>query len=121
MATLYERLGGYDAIAAAVDDLMPRLIKDPEIGVFWRGQGDDTKRRQRQLLVDFLASAFGGPVMYTGREMVTVHTGMNIAERDWDVFVRHAIATLDKLGVTGKEREDFLAAAGGLKPTIVGI
>jgi hemoglobin len=37
MRSLYERLGGYDAIAAAVDDLLGRLVGDPQLGVYWRG------------------------------------------------------------------------------------
>ncbi len=119
--SLYKRLGGYDAIAAAVDDLMSRLINDPQIGVYWKGQTTDTKHRQRQLLLDFLASAFGGPAYYTGRDMKTSHTGLRISESDWQVFVKHTVATLDKLGVKGKEKDDFLAAAVGLKKDIVGV
>jgi len=30
--SLYARLGGYDAIAAVADDLLPRLIADPQLG-----------------------------------------------------------------------------------------
>ena len=36
-ASLYHRLGGYDALAAAVDELLPRLQGDPQLGVYWRG------------------------------------------------------------------------------------
>ena len=55
--TLYERLGGYDAVAAITDDFLVRVHTDPKIGHFWSGQSDDTKRSERQLIVDFLASA----------------------------------------------------------------
>jgi len=34
-ATLYTRLGGYDAIAAVADDLLPRLMSDSQLGRFW--------------------------------------------------------------------------------------
>jgi hemoglobin len=40
--SLYQRLGGYDAIAAAVDDLLPRLTSDPQLGVYWRGHSKDS-------------------------------------------------------------------------------
>jgi hemoglobin len=33
--TLYERLGGYDGVAAFVDDLLPRLQSDSQLGRFW--------------------------------------------------------------------------------------
>jgi len=117
--SLYERLGGYDAIAAAVDDLLQRLTSDPEIGVYWKGHSKDSMRRDRQLVVDFLCAAFGGQVVYRGRDMKTSHEGLGISETDWQIFVRHTVATLDKFGVQGREREEFFAAEGSLKGDIV--
>lgn len=37
--TLYQRLGGYDAIAAVVNDLIPRLMSDSRLGQFWANRG----------------------------------------------------------------------------------
>ena len=59
--SLYERMGGYDAIAAATDELLRRLTSDPDIGVYWRGHSTDSMKRDRQLIVDFLCEAIGGP------------------------------------------------------------
>ena len=117
--SLYVRLGGYDAIAAATDDLLGRLTSDPQIGVYWKGHSKDSMQRDRQLVVDFLCAAFGGPTIYRGRDMKTSHEGLGISESDWQVFVQHTLATLDKFGVQGKEREEFLAAAASLKGDIV--
>ena len=47
--TLYERLGGYDAIAAVANDLLPRLQADPQLGRFWAHRGDDGVQREKQL------------------------------------------------------------------------
>jgi hemoglobin len=117
--SLYARLGGYDAIAAAVDDLLLRITADPQIGIYWRGHSTDSMRRERQLAVDFLCAALGGPVLYRGRDMKTAHAGLKISEADWQVFVKHTVATLDKFAVQGREREEFLAAAASLKGDIV--
>jgi hemoglobin len=117
--SLYARLGGYDAIAAATDDLLGRLTSDPQLGIYWKGHSKDSMKRDRQLVVDFLCEAFGGPVIYRGRDMKTSHEGLSISESDWQVFVKHTLATLDKFGVQGKEREEFLAAAASLKGDIV--
>jgi hemoglobin len=117
--SLYARLGGYDAIAAAVDDLLLRITADPQIGIYWRGHSTDSMRRERQLAVDFLCAALGGPVLYRGRDMQTAHAGLKISEADWQVFVKHTVATLDKFAVQGREREEFLAAAASLKGDIV--
>jgi hemoglobin len=117
--SLYHRLGGYDAIAAAVDDLLPRLVGDPQIGVYWKGKCVDSMKKDRQLVVEFLCAATGGPANYLGRDMKTSHEGLGITESDWAVFVEHTIATLNDLGVPEQEKEEFLGAAGSLKDDIV--
>jgi len=117
--SLYRRLGGYDAIAAFVDDLLPRLTADPQIGVYWKGKCKDSMKKHRQLVVDFLSFATGGPVDYRGLDMKTSHDGLRISDSDWNVFVKHAAATLDDLGVVEPERSDLLAAAASLKGDIV--
>ena len=71
--TLYARLGGYDAIAAVADDLLPRLMADPQLGRFWAHRAADGLRREKQLLIDFLCASAGGPLYYTGRDMATSH------------------------------------------------
>lgn len=63
--SLYERLGGYDAICAVTDNLLPRLAGDPKLGRFWLHRGEDGVKRERQLLIDFLCSSAGGPLYYT--------------------------------------------------------
>ncbi len=117
--SLYERLGGYDAIAAATDDLLQRLTSDPDIGFYWRGHSTDSMKRDRQLLVDFLCEAIGGPVIYRGRDMKTTHVGLNISEREWDITMRHIEATLDHFEVPEQEKQEFLDCAGSLKGDIV--
>jgi hemoglobin len=117
--SLYHRLGGYDAIAAATDDLLARLQGDPQLGGYWKGASTDNRRHARQLIVDFMVEAAGGPAYYTGRNMRASHEGMHIGGADWAVFMHHAGAMLDHLGVTGREREEVLAFFDGLQPDIV--
>ena len=117
--SLYQRLGGYDAIAAATDDLLQRVTSDPEIGVYWRGHSTDSMKRDRQLIVDFLCQALGGPVIYRGRDMKTSHAGLNISEGDWQIFLGHTIATLEKFQVPEREKQEFLDCAATLKGDIV--
>src|SRR5215831_20823008 len=103
-STLYARLGGYEAIAAVADDLLPRLMSDPQLGRFWAHRGSDGIRREKQLLIDFLCASAGGPLYYTGRDMATSHKGMGITAKDWEIFLNHLNATLDKFAVPEKER-----------------
>ena len=94
--TLYERLGGYDGISAVVNDLLPRLMSDSQLGRFWNNRGDDGINREKQLLIDFLCSSAGGPLLYTGRDNKISHKGMGINAGDWEQFIDHLNATLDK-------------------------
>jgi hemoglobin len=117
--TLYARLGGYDAIAAVADDLLPRLMSDPQLGLFWMHRGADGIRREKQLLIDFLCASAGGPLFYTGRDMATSHKGMGISAGDWEAFLGHLRATLDKFRVPDGERRDVLAFVESTRAAIV--
>ncbi len=117
--SLYDRLGGYDAIAAVADDLMARLNKDPQLGRFWAHRGEDGVKREKQLLVDFLCERAGGPIYYRGRDMTLSHRGMKISESDWNVFLGHAAATLAKFKVPESEQRDVVAFVQSLKDEIV--
>ena len=117
--SLYARLGGYDAIRAVSENLVDRLIKDERLGRFWAHRGEDGLQRELQLLVNFLCSATGGPMVYTGRDMKTSHVGMHIDESDWEAFMHHAAATLDHFGVPTLEKDEVLAFFASLKTEIV--
>src|SRR6516162_6178116 len=85
--SLYARLGGYDAIAAVVDDLLPRLREDSLLGRFWTSpRSVDTNNRERQLAIDFIVSAASGRTIYLGRKLA--HKGMGISKADYTAFMR---------------------------------
>jgi hemoglobin len=117
--TLYERLGGYDAIAAVAGDLLPRLQRDPLLARFWNHRGDDGLAREKQLLIDFLCARSGGPMYYTGRDMRTSHQGMRISEPDWTAFIGHLHATLDAFQVPERERSEVVAFIQSTRREIV--
>lgn len=117
--SLYERLGGYDAISAVANDLLARLRADPQLGRFWAHRGEDGIMREKQLLIDFLCANAGGPMYYRGRDMVVTHKGMRISESDWTVFLGHAAATLQKFDVPAAEQQDVVSFVLGLKKEIV--
>ena len=118
--SLYKRLGGYDALAAVTDDFIGRLATDPKEGRFFVGLSTDSKVRVRQHVVDFLCVATGGPCKYTGRDMETAHTGLNITEEDWTIAVKALTDTLNKFKVPAREQGEVINAIAGLKSKIVG-
>jgi len=117
--TLYERLGGYDAISAVTNDLLKRLQADPLLERFWLHRGEDGIARETQLVVDFLCNAAGGPMYYTGRDMKLSHKGMRITEADWQAFIGHLEATLDAFRLPDSERRDVVAFVQSTKADIV--
>jgi hemoglobin len=119
--SLYERIGGYDALSAVVDEFMKRLAEDKQLARFLVGLSDDSKKRLRQHLLNQFCQATGGPCLYTGREMKTVHTGLKITESDWDIAAKALVDTLDKFKVPKKEKDEVVAFVVSLKKDIVGL
>ena len=97
--SLYERVGGYNALAAVVDDFVGRLVADKQFEKFFVGHSTDSKKRIRQHILDQFCAATGGPCVYTGRDMKTTHAGLGITNADWDAAAKHLAASLDKFKV----------------------
>ena len=117
--SLYERVGGYNALAAVVDDFIGRLVADKQFEKFFIGHSIDSKKRIRQHILDQFCAATGGPCVYTGRDMKTTHGGLGITEADWDAAAKHLAASLDKFKVPEKEKGELLAFVTTLKKDIV--
>jgi hemoglobin len=116
--TLYKRIGGYDAIAAVVDNFVPRLVKDPMLARYFL-HSEDTLKHIRQLAVDQICAATGGPCIYIGRDMKTAHKGLGISGAEWDAAVKHLAATLDHFKVAAREKDELLKIVGTLRADIV--
>jgi hemoglobin len=117
--TLYRRLGGYDALAAVADDFLGRLASDPTLQPFFVGHSANSVQRIRQLLVDQLCNATGGPCVYIGRDMKVTHAGLGITKAQWATFIHHLEATLDKFKVGAREHTELLGALGAMEKDVV--
>ncbi len=117
--SLYSRLGGYDAISAVADNLLPRLLSDHQLGRFWKHRGQDGLDRERQLLVDFLCHNAGGPMYYTGRNMLATHRGMQISKSDWEKFLGHLQETLAHFELPDAEQNDVISFIQSTQSEIV--
>jgi hemoglobin len=116
MATLYERLGGNDAITAVVDDFVTRCAADGRInGKFAKTDGARLKR----MLIDQVCMASGGPCDYQGRDMRETHDGMAVTAGEFDALIEDLVATLNRFGVGKQEQDELLAVLGPLRADIV--
>ncbi len=117
--SLYERLGGYEAISAVVHDFAGKLFTDPQVGPFFKGMGTDTRQSFMQKNINLVCNVTGGPCKIISRPASTVHGGLGITEADFNVVVNHLVDTLDKFNVPAMEKQELLSIIGTLKSDIV--
>jgi hemoglobin len=116
MDTLYERLGGGDAIKSVVDDFVARCAADGRInGKFARTDIG----RLKMMLVDQVCEASGGPCTYNGRSMRETHDGMGVTAGEFDALVGDLVASLDQFSVPKAEQDELLGVLGPMRPDIV--
>ena len=114
--TLYDRLGGKDAITAVVDELVANIAADTRINAMFANADIPNLKTK---LVDQICEASGGPCKYTGKTMKDAHVGMNIKEADFNALVEDLVKALDKFKVPEKEKGELLGALGKMKDDIV--
>jgi len=114
--SLYDRLGGKDAITAVVDDFVANVAADARINAFFANADIPAFKVK---LVDQICEATGGPCKYTGKSMKESHTGMNVKEEHFNALVEDLVKSLDKFKVGEKEKGELLGALGSMKGDIV--
>jgi hemoglobin len=115
--SLYDRLGGKDAITKVVDDFVNNAASDDRVKEFFVNTDAAALKAK---LVDQICEGSGGPCKYSGKDMKTSHTGMKITEDHFNAVVEDLVKALDKFKVPEKEKNELLGLLGGMKGDIVG-
>lgn len=115
-ATLYERLGGRDSIAAVVGEFCARSVSDPRIAAKFTRTDE---HRLQTMLIDQLCEATGGPSDYDGRDMKEAHAGMGVTAGEFDAQVDVLVATLGHFGVTAEDQAELLGLLAPMRGDIV--
>lgn len=116
MASLYERLGGLEAITGVVESFVARCAGDDRIN---RKFERTDIPRLKKMLVDQVCEAAGGPCTYSGRDMQETHDGMGVTAGEFDALVEDLVATLDEFDVPAAEQEELLGLLGPMRVDIV--
>ena len=114
--SLYDRLGGAEAIQAAVEEFYKRVLDDPELSPYFN------KKRMKQLKdkqTAFLCQALGGPEEYRGRSMRSAHASLKLSDHHFDAVADHLGNALAALGVSDDLIDEVLGVVGGLREEIV--
>jgi hemoglobin len=117
--SLYERLGGYDVIAAIIRDFYARLFADPEIGLYFKGHSDRSRQALIQRTIEFFCDAAGGPVTYIGLDMKIAHTGLALGQAEWVTTGKHLMASLERFAVGQGEASELLTLIEALKSDVL--
>jgi hemoglobin len=115
MTTIYDQIGGHEALEVVVDDFYRRVLDDPELAGFFTGT-NMSRLKGRQ--VEFFAAALGGPEPYTGAPMRQVHQGRGITMHHFNLVAGHLSDSLTAGGVPGEIVEQILAAVAPLSADI---
>jgi hemoglobin len=117
--SLYDRIGGSEAIGKIFDEVGGRMAADPELAKFFQGQSQEALMTQRQRAIEFLCHETGGPCNYSGRPLKEAHASLNVTESQWKAFLKLLTATLDNQKIGEKEKDEFLAVVKRFKSDVV--
>lgn len=116
--SLFERIGGMDAVKAAVDIFYEKVLEDDIINHFFTKT--DMKLQKRKQMA-FLAYAFGGPVTYSGKNMREAHAKLDgLNENHFNSVAGHLVATLEELNITQELIDKVVAIAMSVKGDVLG-
>ena len=113
MSSLFEKIGGRDAVNAAVELFYKKVLADDRINSFFEGIDMDAQRRKQ---IMFLTYAFGGPNNYDGQDMRAAHEALvakGLNDSHFDAVVENLGATLQELGVA----EELIKEAAAIAET----
>lgn len=113
--TLYEKLGGQQAVEQVVDDFYNRILADDTVKQFF-AQTDMKKQRRHQTA--FISYALGGP-QYTGRSMEKAHAGLNLQPEHFDAIAKHLGEALAVNSVPQEDINTILERVATLKEAVL--
>jgi hemoglobin len=114
-ATIYDRIGGREAIEVVVEDFCVRVLADSQLSGFFTGTN---MNRLKGTQVEFFAAALGGPEPYTGAPMRQVHQGRGITMHHFTLVAGHLADALAAAGVPPPTVTEILGAVGPLATEI---
>lgn len=104
--SLFEQVGGDQAIAKLIHEFYDRVIADPELKPFFRHTSMDKLRRMQH---EFFSAALDGPITYTGKPLGYVHHGRGITKHHFALYVGHLIQTLKSLEIDEQHVQDIIS------------
>ena len=114
--SLYDRLGGYFAIAAVVNRFSDEIITNPKLNENPAlREWNETQAEARLPGLKFgrtlwVASVAGGPFEYTGLPLSEAHADLNLSADEFAEVGAEIVRALDFYGVPEKEQQELVEA-----------
>lgn len=121
--SLYQKLGGAKGIASIVDGVVEAHLQNPVVRARFLPYLEDAEKVQviKRHFCEFLGMGCGGPEVYSGRDMITVHRGMNISNEEFVAVLDDIMMVLDRHQVDEGTKKDMLYMAYSVKNQVVHI
>lgn len=116
LSSIFDAIGGRDAVTAAVDLFYAKVLADPHLAPYFTGTDLDRLRAHQR---SFLTAALGGPQAYDGRSMAEAHDGLAITDAAFDRVALHLSSTLTDLGVDDETVGAIVGQVAGLRGDVV--
>jgi hemoglobin len=116
MTSIYERIGGQEALIGVVNDFYERVLADPGLSGYFTGS-NMTRLKGRQ--VEYFAAALGGPNHYDGLSMKDAHRGRGIDQAAFDRVAQLLSDSLLAAGVPETTTKEIIDAVAPLSADIV--
>lgn len=118
--SLFERLGGQEAVNSAVDIFYRKMLTDDRVSHFFDGVD-----MEQQILKQkgFLTMVFGGPNHYSGKNMREGHAHLvkqGLNDTHVDIVIEHLGATLNALGAAPEDIVKVAAIANSVRDDVLG-
>ncbi len=114
--SLYDRLGGYFAIAAVVDRFSDKIIKNPKLNknpALRKWNRTEAKTRLPGLKFGrtlWIAAAAGGPFEYTGLPLKEAHGEFKLTADEFAEVGKEIVSALNFYEVPEREQQELVAA-----------
>jgi hemoglobin len=118
MKSLYDRLGGIDAVNALTESWVSRVGGDDQANQ--KFARTDIPRLMKEV-ADQLCEVTGGPCVYAGRSMRETHAGMKTTAGEFEVVMEHLRAALDDLNIAKPEQDELAELLMPMRGDIVEI
>lgn len=119
--TLFDRIGGEDAIAAAVEIFYGKVLEDPLLASYFDRM---EIKQQVNKMISFMSWAFGGPMEYRGLDLTLAHKDLvlqqGLGDQHFDAIAHHLQSTLNELGVSDELAAEVMSLIGGTRNQVLG-